>query len=115
MVIVPTLAVPYQVIQIPLGGQNVTLNIYQKTTGVVAAFMDVLVDNTPIISGVLCECLNLIVRSAYLGFVGDFIWIDNQASDPTDSADPYYTRFGAQFSLAYLSPADLPTLPVGVS
>lgn len=115
MLIVPTLAVPSQVIQAPLGGQNVTINIIQKTTGVVAVFMDVLVDNVPIISGVLCECLNLIVRSSYLGFIGDFVWIDNQAADPTASADPFYTGFGTQFSLAYLSPADLPALPVGVS
>ncbi len=118
MLIIPTSPVPAQVIQAPLGEQNCTLTIYQLDTGL---FIDVLISAAggvlmPIVYGVLCLNLNLIVRSAYLGFVGDFAWIDNQASVPTAGQDPNYLGLGSQFSLAYLSPSDLPAgLGVGVS
>lgn len=84
---------------VTLAGQYTQLNIYQKAFGL---FMDVLVSDVPIIQGVICQNLNRIVRSLYLGFQGDFTWIDNQGSD-----DPTYTGLGARFSLAYLAVSDL--------
>lgn len=113
MLIVPTQATPSQTIEVPLGGQNVQLALYQKATGL---YMDVAVNSAPIVNGVLCENLNLIVRSAYLGFIGDFMWIDNQAAMPQTGADPIYTGLGGRFSLAYLETGDIPVgLEVGVS
>lgn len=99
MQIIPVQAVPNQTFNVTVGGQNCTLNIYQKAFGL---FMDVLVNSELIIGGVICENLNRIVRSAYLGFVGDFVWIDNQGS-----TDPYYTGLGSRYSLAYVTPADI--------
>jgi hypothetical protein len=117
--IVPVSPVPAQFFQVPLGGQNCFVNLYQLDTGL---FMDLQVSGaggvlTPIIYGAKCLNLNLIVRSAYLGFIGDFAWVDNNSpTNPAQGMDPYYTGLGAQFSLVYLSTADLPAnLPAGVS
>ncbi len=83
MQIVPLIATPSQTLSITLDGQNCKLNIYQKAFGL---FMDVYVSNVLIIGGVICENLNRIVRSTYLGFIGDFVFLDNQGmSDPVYS------------------------------
>ena len=100
MVIVPVQALPSQVVNVALGGQDVTLNIYQKSTGL---FMDVLVGGVALLYGVICENLNPVVRSTYLGFVGDLAWLDTQGAD-----DPLYAGLGARWVLAYFSPSDLP-------
>jgi hypothetical protein len=123
MQIVPLQAVPSQAVSITLGGQYCQLNVYQTAFGL---FMDVYSSNTLVIGGVLCENLNLIVRSEYLGFIGDFGFIDTQSSlgtDPVDSktyvigTNPVYTGLGAQYQLAYLSASDVTALnlPLGVS
>lgn len=99
MQIIPTKPIPNQTFNVTVGGQNCTLHIYQKAFGL---FMDVSVANELIIGGVICENLNRIVRSAYLGFIGDFVFIDNQGS-----SDPVYTGLGSRYSLAYVTPADI--------
>lgn len=99
MQIVPVQALPNQTLQIQLARQSCVLNVYQTAYGL---FMDVYIGADLIIAGVLCENLNRIVRSTYLGFVGDFIFIDNEGSD-----DPIYTGLGSRFSLAYLEQSDL--------
>lgn len=100
MLIVPLQPVPNQSVQCQLGGQACTLNIYQYAYGL---FVDVLVGTTAIISGVIAENANRIVRSLYLGFVGDFVFQDTQGTD-----DPVYTGLGTRFQLVYLEAADLP-------
>lgn len=100
MLIVPVQPVANQTLQIQLGGQPCTLNLYQTMFGL---FMDVYVGASPIVLGVICENLNRIVRSKYLGFVGDFIFIDNTGT----GADPIYYSLNSTFSLAYLEASDL--------
>lgn len=97
---VPVQALPNQTMQIVLGSQSVTLNVYQLSTGL---FMDVLVGSNLIIGGVICENLNRIVRDLYLGFAGDLIWFDTQGT-----SDPIYSGLGARWLLIYLSTSDLP-------
>ena len=92
-------AVPSQQLQCTLAGQSVSLNIYQQAYGM---FMDVSVGGELIIAGVICENLTRIVRDAYLGFVGDFIWFDTQGTE-----DPLYYGIGARWQLIYVSAADL--------
>ena len=104
---IPLQALPNQTIAIQLSGQSCTLNVYQKSTGL---FMDVLVNDVLIISGVICQNLNRIVRSLYLGFIGDFAFVDTQGTD-----DPYYTGIGSRYYLLYLLPTDLTTLPYSAS
>lgn len=100
MLIVPLQPIASQTVSVNLANQNTQIEVYQTDYGM---FMDVAVNNQPIINSVLCENLNRIVRDAYLGFIGDFAFIDNQGSD-----DPVYTGLGTRFSLAYLEVADLP-------
>lgn len=107
MLIVPTAALPNQTFLINLANQNARLNIYQRFWGL---FMDVLVDESRIIGGVLCHNLDLIVRDPYLGFQGDFVWLDNAGTD-----DPIYTGLGDRFSLCYLTVADVAQKKAGVS
>jgi len=98
--IVPLVATPAQTVAATLGGQAARVNVYQKLTGL---FCDVLVNEAIVIAGVICHDRCLIVRSAYLGFIGDFTFIDNQGL-----TDPSYLGLGpgGRYSLAYLSAAE---------
>src|ERR1017187_5551416 len=100
MQIVPVNDTPNQTLNVSLGGQAVTLNIYSTADNVL--YMDVLVNNSGIIYGVVCENLNRIVRSLYLGFVGDFIWNDTHGK-----SDPSSPGLGTRYQLIYLSATDL--------
>lgn len=99
MQIVPLQAIASQSVSIQLNGQNAQINVYQKFWGV---YLDVYVNDVLLLAGALCENLNLIVRTAYLGFVGDLAFIDTEGSD-----DPNYTGLGARWQLAYMAPEDL--------
>lgn len=102
MLVVPLQTLPSQSLQIQLDGQSCTLNVYQYAFGL---FMDVYVAGAPIITGVICQNLNRIVRSAYLGFSGDFAFVDTKGD-----TDPIYTGLGdssARYQLVYLEESDL--------
>jgi hypothetical protein len=103
MQIVPLQPVPNQTVTITLDSQLCQINAYQKGANL---YLDLLVDNTLIAGGVICENLNRLVRYAYLGFAGDLAFIDNQGSN-----DPVYTGLGpdtsARYNLAYISAAEL--------
>lgn len=105
---VPLQPIPNQTLQVQLGGQACTLNVVQFQYGL---FMDVYVGGTLIVAGVICLNGNLVVRSAYLGFSGDFEFVDTQGS-----ADPVYTGLGGRFQLLYLTSAEIAAagLPVGI-
>lgn len=100
MQVIPLQATPSQSVTVLLADQDCRINVYQKSTGL---FLDLYISEVLIIGGVLCENLNRIVRSLYLGFTGDMTFIDNQGND-----DPIYTGLGDRFVLAYLEVADLP-------
>jgi hypothetical protein len=100
MKIIPLQSVKNQTTNIVIGGQYVVLNVYQKDG--FGVFMDVYSAGVPIVVGQICQDRNRVVRSAYLGFAGDFCFIDNEGS-----ADPDWTGIGSRFSLAYLETADL--------
>lgn len=101
---VPLQPIPNQTLQVQLNNQPCTIDVFQTPYGV---FMNLQVSNEAIINGVLCENMNRIVRSTYLGFSGDFVFFDQQGTD-----DPFYAGFGdsaARFQLVYLFPADIPS------
>lgn len=100
MQIVPVQRLPNQTLQVQLAAQACTLNVYQLAYGL---FVDVYVNDVLIIAGVIAENLNRIVRSVYLGFAGDFMFVDTQGSQ-----NPVYTGLGARYVLVYLEAADLP-------
>ena len=99
MVIIPLQPIPSQNVTVLLGGQYCQINVYEKFFGL---FIDLYVDNALVIGGVLCQNLNRVVLSAYLGFIGDLCFIDNQGG-----SDPRYAGLGGRFSLAYLEASDL--------
>jgi hypothetical protein len=100
MIGVPIQPVANQTLTVPLAGQNVQLVIQQKFYGL---FMDVYVNNRLIVGGQICENLNRIVRDAYLGFIGDFVFLDTQGK-----SDPFYTGLNSRYILVYLDAVDLP-------
>ena len=107
MVIIPLQPIPNQTLTVTLNDQVTQLNVYQTIGGL---FIDVLVNNVLIIGGVICQDLNRIVRSLYLGFSGDLVFVDSQPEivyGETVYSDPYYSGLGSRFNLAYLTPEEL--------
>lgn len=98
MLHVPLQVAPSQILNVTLGGQPCTLRVYQKSTGL---FVDLYVNGALIIGGVIGLNRTHIVRTAYLGFIGDLAFFDTQGAD-----DPVYTGFGGRWILIYLEPAD---------
>lgn len=94
MQIVPLQAAPSQVVSVSLADQNCSINVYQKSTGV---YVDLYVNSVLIIGGVIAENANRIVRDAYLGFLGDLLFLDIQGK-----SDPEYKGLGSQYLLLYL-------------
>lgn len=100
--IIPTTEAPAQTINVTLGQQSCTINLYTKSINVPIqppgdipsdplptyeninpVFLDLYVNDALIIGGVLCLNAVRIVRDVYLGFVGDIAIIDiNGQSDP---------------------------------
>lgn len=103
--VVPIKPVPNQQVQCQLAGQACTFNIYQQAFGL---YIDIYVGQTLIIAGVIAENLNRIVRSAYLGFVGDMTFFDTQATIPQNGESPVYTGLGSRFLLVYIEASELP-------
>lgn len=99
---VPLQAVPNQTVAVPLDGQSCRVNVYQRASGV---YMDVLLDNEDdpvIVLNVLCLHADRIIRGAYLGFKGDFVFFDLQGT-----SDPVYTGFGDRYQLVYLTAEEI--------
>jgi len=100
---IPLRPLPNQTLQAQVNGQPCTIDVVQMAYGL---FMTLFVSNTPIIYNVICLNRNRIVRSAYLGFTGDFCFYDTQGD-----TDPVYTGLGdadARYQLVYLDPTELP-------
>ena len=100
MLVIPLQPVSSQVVSVALAGQACTINVRQVSTGL---FLDLLVNNALVIGGVICLNENVIVRSAYLGFIGDLAFIDTEGN-----GDPVYTGLGSRYILGYFAPAELP-------
>ena len=102
---VPLQPIPNQTVQCQLGGQACTLNVYQESTGL---FMDVITAAGAVVTGRICLNATLIVRYAYLGFIGDLEFLDTQ--NLSDPSDPDYTGLGDRFVLIYLSAEEVAAL-----
>lgn len=100
MQIIPIQAAPAQSLSVLLADQNCQIDIATKSTGM---FIGLYVDSSLIISGVVCENRNRIVRGIYLGFSGDLMFVDLQGG-----LDPDYRELGARFILVYIPADELP-------
>jgi hypothetical protein len=96
---IPIASTPSQTLNVTLGAQSCKINLYQKSTGV---YLDLSIDNAPIITAVLCLDRVKLVRHKYLGFIGSLAFVDTQGK-----TDPDYTGFGARYVLIYLEPGDI--------
>lgn len=102
MLSIPVQPLPSQTLQVQLANQSCTINLYQTAFGL---FFDLYIGASLVIGGCLCQNLNRLVRSVYLGFVGDFAFVDTHVN-----SDPDYTGLGSQFVLIYLELSDLQAL-----
>jgi hypothetical protein len=99
---VPLQDIPNQSVLTTLSNQSVQINAYQKRTGF---FMDIYSDNVLVLAGIYCVNQSFCVMDVYLGFIGDFMWVDTFAQN----VNPYYGGgLGTRFQLVYLAPADIP-------
>lgn len=95
MQVIPLQAVPSQLLQVVLGGQNCQLSIYQKPQGL---FVDLSSNGVTISLAVIAQDVNPLNPIAYTGFIGNLIFTDTQGN-----SDPVYTGLGARFQLVYLT------------
>lgn len=110
MQLIPLISTPSQTLTVALAGQQCLLHVYQRRSGLyvdVSVFQNFASQGTLIVGGVVAENLNRIVRSVYLGFIGDLIFDDAQGTN-----DPDYTGLGTggRYEFLYLSADDLVTL-----
>jgi hypothetical protein len=94
MQIIPIQDIPAQTISTALANQACDINLYVKSTGM---YCDLRVNGVLIVSGVICQNLNRIVRDKYLGFVGDLMLNDTQGTN-----DPTSPMLGTRYELIYL-------------
>jgi hypothetical protein len=109
MQIIPVRAVANQFLTVQLSGQPTQLSIYQRPipSGGASLYMDVSVNDALIIGGVLCLQGVAIVRTAYLGFIGDLAFFDTQPDPLNGPQDPDYSGIGARWPLYYFTPDEL--------
>ena len=99
MLIVPLIAQPAQTLAVTLANQPCKIRVYANSTGL---YLDLAVNDVPVISSVLAHNAVRLVRAAYLGFTGDLTFLDTEGSD-----DPEVSGLGSRWVLAYLEAADL--------
>jgi hypothetical protein len=91
---IPLTTVPSQRLSIQLAGKSCRLAVYQKRTGL---YVDVSVNDRPVLVGVLCRDRTKLVRGAHFGFPGDLAFIDTQGH-----ADPDYSGLEQRFRLVWI-------------
>lgn len=84
-----------QQVRVSLNNQNCSIKLHQRSTGF---YMDLYVDEKPIMQGVVCLNCNFMIRYPYLGFSGDLVFVDTKGTD-----DPAYDEIGTRFKLYYLT------------
>lgn len=82
-----------------LGNQVCQINVSQKLYGL---FLDLYVGGNLIVAGAMCQDRNRLVRSAYLGFSGDLMFMDTLGAE-----DPTWDGLGSRYLLAYLLPGEV--------
>ena len=117
MQVVPLAAVPSQNFAINLAGQAVAISLYLLGAGAAAAlYMDLLLNGSPVFTARAARAYgglpNTVARfmldsKHYLGFLGDLIFIDTQASPTVPTEDPMPSGLGTRWQLLYVSESDL--------
>ena len=90
---IPLLVTPYQTLTVQLGRQSCRIAVRQRRTGL---FVDLYVQDVPIVQGVKALDRVRIVRDAYRDFTGDLYFVDTQGT-----ADPSFDGLGGRFLLLW--------------
>jgi len=88
-----------QTVNVTLNQQQCSIRLVQRES---AIYMDLSVNNVPLIQGVPCLYANRMVRYSYLGFSGDLVFLDKQGQ-----SDPDFSGLGSRFLLFYMTEAEL--------
>lgn len=117
MQVVPLAPVPSQNFAVALAGQAVAISLYLLGAGAAAAlYMDLTLNGSPIFTGRAARAYGglpntvarfMLASKHYLGFAGDLLFIDTQASPTVPTADPLPSGLGSRWQLLYFSEADL--------
>ena len=95
MQLIPIKPTASQTFTIQLGTQFCKINLYQKFNGL---YFDLIVNGETIVQTMICLNRVGLVRYAYLGFVGQLVFIDTQGD-----TDPNYEYLGTRYILAYIT------------
>src|SRR6185312_3394674 len=99
MITVSLEAVKEQTVNVALNQQQCSIRLVQRE---IAIYIDLSVNNVPLIQGVPCLYDNKMVRYSYLGFSGDLVFLDTQGT-----SDPEYSNLGVRYKLFYMTEAEL--------
>ena len=99
MITVSVLPSKSQSISVSLSGQQCNIKLVQRQSFM---YMDLTVNEVPIMQGVPCLHGNKMVRYPYLGFKGDLIFIDNDGE-----SDPQWEGLGSRYLLYYIEENEL--------
>lgn len=104
---IPISAVPVQNIPVVIGGQNCQIYLYQNYRGL---FFDLNSNGVDIVNGIICQNANPLVCIRYLGFQGNFFFIDTQGTDdppPAVAGDAdSASGLGSRWQLVYITEAE---------
>ena len=83
-----------QTINVNVNGQQCNIQVVDRNGKLTFSLRS---KDKSIVENVLCFYANKLVRYSYLGFSGDFYFIDLQGN-----LDPYYSGLGERFRLYYV-------------
>ncbi|HDJ1441597.1 TPA: hypothetical protein PPN70_004046 [Serratia rubidaea] len=92
-------AVKAQQFTVTLNNQVCEIRLAQRSTGL---YIDLTVNSSPCLQGVICLNGNKLVRYRHLPFNGELFFADLEGSD-----DPEWRGLGKRFKFYYLSPEEL--------
>ena len=117
MLILPLAAVPSQTFSAALDGQAVSFSRSPLGVGAAAAlFLDLASNGVPILTARQCRAYGglpntrarfMLTGRRYLGFPGDLVFLDTQATATNPTQDPQASGLGARWQLMYFTAADL--------
>lgn len=88
-----------QAISLNLAGQKCVIRMIQRESFI---YMDLTVNDNPIMQGVPCLYGNRMVGYSYLGFKGDLVFLDSDGQQ-----DPHWDELGKRHLLYYIEESDI--------
>ena len=96
---VPTKPLPNQTFEVVLYGQNCSISLRQLNDNL---YFSLTVNDVVHATNVICRNAAPLVQAKYLGFLGNFLFVDFRGD-----LDPTYDGLGDRYFLVYLSESDL--------